>query len=49
MRAGESGIRTTAPRQLTIAGMAMLPVPRITLLSELKTHSRTAPAKTTLE
>ena len=49
MRHGDSGISTTTPAQVTIAGTTMLPVPRTTLASELKIHTRTAPAKTTLE
>ena len=40
MRQGDSGISTTTPAQVTTAGIAMLPVPRITLASELKTQTR---------
>jgi hypothetical protein len=49
MRQGDSGISTAAPTQVTTAGTAILPVPRITLASELKSHTRTAPPNTTLE
>ena len=49
MSAGESGITTRAPTQITEAGNAMLPVPRMTAASELKSHTSTAPAKTQLE
>ena len=49
MRQGDSGTSTAVPVQVTIAGTIMLPVPRITLASELKSHTRIAPEKTTLE
>ena len=39
------GIATT----VTDAGTSMLPVPRITAASELNSHSRIAPANTTME
>ncbi len=47
--AGDSGISTTAPTQATAAGSSMLPVPRITLASELNSQIRTAPAKMVFE
>ena len=47
--AGESGTRITTPTQVTAAGNAMLPVPRITAASELNNHTSTAPAKTQFE
>ena len=46
---GDSGMTISAPMQLTVAGVAMLPVPRITLDSELNSQTRTAPAKVMLE
>jgi hypothetical protein len=46
---GETGIRTTAPAVVTVAGKAMLPVPRITAASELNGQSGTAPAKIKVE
>ena len=46
---GDSGIRIAVPARVTMAGTAMLPVPRITAASELKSHISTAPAKTQLE
>ena len=45
MRQGDSGISAAAPTQVTIAGTAMLPVPRMTLASELNSHSRIAAGK----
>jgi len=49
MRNGDNGIKTATPAQVTSAGTAMLPVPRITLASELNSQTRTAPQKITLE
>jgi len=46
---GDSGMSTTTPATVTLAGTAMLPVPRITAASELKSHTSTAPANTQLE
>ena len=46
---GDSGISNDHAGAVTSAGTAMLPVPRITLASELNSHTSTAPAKTTLE
>ena len=45
----DSGTSTTAPITVTMAGNAMLPVPRITADSELNSHTSTAPANTQLE
>jgi hypothetical protein len=47
--AGESGTRITTPAQVTTAGNAMLPVPRITAASELNSQTSTAPANTQFE
>src|SRR5262249_38555226 len=49
MRHGDRGISAAAPTDVTTAGTAMLPVPRITLASELKTQIRIAPEETTVE
>ena len=49
MSAGDSGITISAPMQMTAAGNAMLPVPRITAPSELNSHTSTAPANTQFE
>jgi hypothetical protein len=49
MSAGDAGTRITTPMQVTAAGNAMLPVPRRTAASELKSHTSTAPAKTQFE
>src|SRR5438093_224907 len=49
MRQGDKGIRAAAPTEVTAAGIAMLPVPRITFASELKTQIRIAPEKAMLE
>ena len=49
MSTGDSGTRTTTPAQVTAAGNAMLPVPRRTAASELKSQTSTAPAKTQFE
>lgn len=49
MSSGDSGISTTTPATVTLAGTAMLPVPRITAASELNNHTRTAPVNTQLE
>ena len=49
MRQGDKGISATVPAQVTAAGKAMLPVPRIMLASELKIQTRIAPEKTTSE
>jgi hypothetical protein len=49
MRPGDKGISTAAPAQVTAAGTAILPVPRITFASALNTQIRTAPEKTTWE
>ena len=46
---GDSGIRTTAPDAVTVAGNDMLPVPRITAASELNSQSGIAPANTSVE
>ena len=46
---GDSGMSTAAPAQVTQAGTAMLPVPRITAASELNSHTSTAPANTKFE
>ena len=37
------------PAQVTVAGTIMLPVPRMTLASELNSQTRIAPTKTTVE
>jgi hypothetical protein len=42
---GDKGTRNTTPATVTLAGTAMLPVPRITAASELKSHTRMAPPK----
>ncbi len=47
--AGESGTRITTPAQVTTAGSAMLPVPRTTEASELKSQISSAPANTQFE
>ena len=47
--AGDSGTSSTAPTEVTMAGTAMLPVPRITAASALNSHTSTAPANTQLE
>src|SRR5437763_4811962 len=47
--AGESGTSSATPTQVTAAGSAMLPVPRITAASELKSQTSTAPANTQFE
>jgi len=49
MRQGDSGISARAPAHVTIAGSIMLPVPRITFASELKSQTRMAPPKRTFE
>ena len=49
MRQGESGINAAAPADVTMAGTAMLPLPRITLARELNTQTRTAAEKMTFE
>ena len=49
MRQGDKGINAAAPTHVTMAGTIMFPAPRITLASELKTHSRITPEKMTLE
>ncbi len=46
IRSGDSGISSTSPTVATPAGTAMLPVPRITADSALKTQMTTAPANT---
>jgi hypothetical protein len=46
---GDSGTSTTTPATVTLAGTAMLPVPRTTAASELNIHTSTAPAKATFE
>ena len=46
---GDSGISTSVPATVTMAGTAMLPVPRITADSELNSHTSSAPAKTQFE
>lgn len=46
---GDSGTSTTTPATVTLAGTDMLPVPRITAASELKSHTSTAPANTQFE
>src|SRR5712691_9163195 len=47
--AGDRVTRTAPPPMATPAGRAMLPVPRTTLASVLKSQTAAAPAKTTLE
>ncbi len=47
--AGESGISRTTPMQIAMAGMNMLPVPRIALASAFISQTRTVPPNTTLE
>src|SRR2546425_545248 len=49
MRHGDRGMSAAAPTDVTAAGTAMLPVPRITFASELKIQITMAPEKTTLE
>ena len=49
IRSGDTGISTTAPTQATAAGSHMLPVPRMTLASELNSQIRIAPAKIVFE
>ena len=49
IRIGDAGISTAAPAQLTIAGTAMLPVPRMTLASALSSQTSRLPAKPTFE
>src|SRR6266404_3131417 len=49
MRAGESTTRKAPPTTTTTAGSRMLPAPRRTLPSVLKSQTAPAPAKTTLE
>ena len=46
---GDSGTSSTTPATVTLAGTAMLPVPRITAASELNIHTSTAPANTQCE
>ena len=46
---GDSGTSSTTPATVTLAGTAMLPVPRITAASELNSHTSTAPANTQFE
>ncbi len=46
---GDIGIRITTPTQVTAAGSAMLPVPRMTAASELNSQTSTAPAKIQFE
>src|SRR4029453_5694015 len=48
MRHGDNGISAAVPAQVTMAGTAMLPLPRITLASELKIQTRIAPEKKNL-
>ena len=45
----DSGTSSGTPAQVTSAGKAMLPVPRITAASELNSHTSTAPANTQFE
>ena len=49
MRHGDNGISAAAPANVTMAGTAMLPVPRMTLASELKIHTRIAHENMTFE
>lgn len=49
IRHGDSGISSAAPTEVITAGVIMLPVPRSTFASELKTQIRIAPEKTTFE
>jgi hypothetical protein len=49
IRAGESGMSTTAPTHMTTAGRSMFPVPRIAAARELNSQTRIAPAKIVLE
>ena len=49
MRAGESTSSTALPPSTTPAGSSMLPVPRTTLASVLKSQNAAAPAKITFE
>ena len=49
MSSGDSGTSRTTPAQVTMAGTAMLPVPRTMLASELKSQTRMAPEKMTFE
>ena len=46
---GDKGTSAITPTTVTLAGTAMLPVPRITAASELKSQTSTAPANTQLE
>ncbi|MNN75415.1 hypothetical protein D3C81_1917190 [compost metagenome] len=46
---GDSGISTSAPATVTLAGISMLPVARIMAASALNTHTSTAPEKTMFE
>ena len=49
MKSGDSGISKATPRQTTIDGNSILPVPRMTLASAFISHTRTLPVKTTFE
>ncbi len=49
INSGDTGISTTAPTQATTAGSHMLPVPRMTLASELNNQIRIAPANNVSE
>jgi hypothetical protein len=49
MRPGDTGISAVAPTEVTAAGTAMLPVPRITFASALNSQIRMVPEKTTWE
>ena len=49
IRHGDSGISTTTPTQITMAGTSILPVPRIALDSALRIQISTLPANTTFE
>ncbi|MNS73837.1 hypothetical protein D3C72_1072900 [compost metagenome] len=46
---GDAGMRNTTPTTVTLAGTAMLPVPRMMADSELNSHTSTAPANTQFE
>ena len=48
MKHCDIGISSTVPEMVTVAGTRMLPVPRISAAIELKSHTSTAPANTTL-